>query len=40
MDKEDMLYNIEIISKIISEMELEMETTTPVKHAIKNFMNI
>ena len=37
MDKEDMLYNIEIISKIISEMELEMETTTPVEACNKEF---
>lgn len=37
MDKEDMLYNIEVVSKIISEMELEEGTTTPVEDCNKEF---
>lgn len=37
MDKEDMLYNIEVISKIISEMDLEEKTDTPVEALNKEF---
>lgn len=37
MDKEDMLYNIEVVSKIISEMDLEENSNTPVEDCNKEF---
>lgn len=37
MDKEDMLYNIEVVSKIISEMDLDENSTSPVEDCNKEF---
>lgn len=37
MDKEDMLYNIEVVAKIISEMELDEKTDKPVEACNKEF---
>lgn len=37
MEKEDMLYNIEVVSKIISEMEIDAGSATPVEDANKEF---
>lgn len=39
MDREDMLYNIEIVAKIISEMELDEKTDTPVEDSNKEFFS-
>lgn len=37
MDREDMLYNIEVVSKIISEMEIRENSLSPVEDANKEF---